>query len=204
MSSGGGSNLRCVLADSFEADGDFTSYKEADDKAEAPEDEMVVKEPEHYSKKALGRNRNMKSLKLQREREAARLRIRQEKALHLDGPEKGPDATHYLYFAHERPNYYFLRKAHQSNFHDDLMSVLMLDEKISPQVMNNSCVSCKCSHRINISGSENSAASDHDPLQQAHPLETTTAHVLPPCGGSTVEELLVLAFECLLKKARNT
>ena len=87
---------------------------------------------------------------------------------------------------------------------EDLMSVLMLDEKISPQVMNNSCVSCKCSHRINISGSENSAASDHDPLQQAHPLETTTAHVLPPCGGSTVEELLVLAFECLLKKARNT
>ncbi|KAF3600135.1 hypothetical protein F2Q69_00037506 [Brassica cretica] len=28
MSSGGGSNLRCVLAD-IEADGDFTSYKEA-------------------------------------------------------------------------------------------------------------------------------------------------------------------------------
>ncbi|KAH0940917.1 hypothetical protein HID58_000554 [Brassica napus] len=154
-----------------------------DDKAAAPEDKMVVKEPEkerkqkalkekemdnvayndfetsikHYSKKALGRNRNMKSESASscREREAARLRIRQEKALHLDGSEKGPDATH-------------------------------------------------CSHRIKISGSENSAASDYDPLQQAHPLETTTAHVLPPCGGSSVEELLVLAFECLLKKAHNT
>ncbi|CAN7086546.1 unnamed protein product [Brassica oleracea var. botrytis] len=190
MSSGGGSNLRYLQADNFEADGDFTSYKEADDKAEAPEDEMVVKEPEHYSKKALGRNRNMKRASSCREREASRLRIRQEKALHLDGPEKGPDATHV------RGTYYEEK--------GDLMSVLMLDEKISPQVMNNSCVSCKCSHRINISGSENSAASDHDPLQQAHPLETTTAHVLPPCGGSTVEELLVLAFECLLKKARNT
>ncbi|KAL0667184.1 hypothetical protein Bca4012_029888 [Brassica carinata] len=121
-----------------------------DDKAEAPEDEMVVKEPEVEKKQNWNR----------------------------------------------RGTYYEEK--------EDLMSVLMLDEKISPQVMNNSCVSCKCSHRINISGSENSAASDHDPLQQAHPLETTTAHVLPPCGGSTVEELLVLAFECLLKKARNT
>uniref|UniRef100_A0A0D3BT55 Uncharacterized protein n=1 Tax=Brassica oleracea var. oleracea TaxID=109376 RepID=A0A0D3BT55_BRAOL len=121
-----------------------------DDKAGAPEDEMVVKEPEVEKKQNWNR----------------------------------------------RGTYYEEK--------GDLMSVLMLDEKISPQVMNNSCVSCKCSHRINISGSENSAASDHDPLQQAHPLETTTAHVLPPCGGSTVEELLVLAFECLLKKARNT
>ncbi|KAF3584843.1 hypothetical protein F2Q69_00031624 [Brassica cretica] len=86
----------------------------------------------------------------------------------------------------------------------DLMSVLMLDEKIFPQVMNNSCVSCKGSDRIKISGNENPTASHYDPLQQAHPLETITAHVEPACGGKTVEEPLVLAFECLLKKARKT
>ncbi|KAL0731855.1 hypothetical protein Bca4012_027949 [Brassica carinata] len=33
-------------------------------------------------------------------------------------------------------------------------------------------------------------ASDYDRLQQAHPLETTTAHVQPACGGSTVESYL--------------
>ncbi|KAL0707806.1 hypothetical protein Bca4012_074232 [Brassica carinata] len=70
------------------------------------------------------------------------------------------------------------------------MSVLMLDEKIFPQVMNNSCVSCKGSDRIKISGNENPTASHYDPLQQAHPLETITAHVEPACGGSTVEEPL--------------
>ncbi|KAL0717415.1 hypothetical protein Bca4012_066737 [Brassica carinata] len=70
--------------------------------------------------------------------------------------------------------------------------------------MNNPCVSCKGSDRIKISGNENPTASHYDPLQQAHPLDTTTAHVQPACGGSTVEELLVLAFECLPKKARKT
>ncbi|KAL0719809.1 hypothetical protein Bca4012_069133 [Brassica carinata] len=46
------------------------------------------------------------------------------------------------------------------------------------------------SDRIKISGNENPTASDYDPLQQAHPLETTTAHVQPACGGSTVESYL--------------
>ncbi|KAG2303261.1 hypothetical protein Bca52824_031912 [Brassica carinata] len=55
---------------------------------------------------------------------------------------------------------------------------------------------------LHLDGSEKVPDDTH--LQQAHPLETTTAHVQPACGGSTVEDLLVLAFECLPKKARKT
>ncbi|CAF1899044.1 unnamed protein product [Brassica oleracea] len=53
--------------------------------------------------------------------------------------------------------------------------------------MNTSCVSCKASDRIKISGNENPTASDYDPLQHSRPLETANAHVQPACDGSTVE-----------------
>nr|VDD21869.1 unnamed protein product [Brassica oleracea] len=54
-------------------------------------------------------------------------------------------------------------------------------------IMNTSCVSCKASDRIKISGNENPTASDYDPLQHSRPLETANAHVQPACDGSTVE-----------------